>query len=769
MKKRSILLLVGLLLIALHVIAQGKEVPVEVVVDKLSYSHIRGFLEHTTEAVYKFYKNEISPQNYIADKGCLRMVSKDVEKTQVLADDPVLAPNRIMRPFTINTGDGIIRIRMEAFEDDKGDPCGYDKGDDNYITASLDIKLADLDPGVFSAPYIMAGKDRKMWAEIRVRYGLPLPAPIKHRESMPVNNVGKVVELESLLALDNKKNLNYQWEFQLEGSSEWKQLGKTISESVVFYPIRDVLKTPIKTNQLIKFRMKAFSKELAGEYVNYEAKFTPEPPEFDGATAVLTQSCSGSPTGTIGISDVKCVTDKYAFYIVKGKTLEEQDQPDLAAPAKKIKWGTVNSGAPLKVEGLAEGTYTIVIYNAGMEVGKMFGTHTFPITQFPALTIKSSEVKEATCSNTPDGQILIESEGGNTAKLTYLISPAVGKQQVSGRTVVFSELLPGSYAVVVKDACNQLVTKDLDVPRKVAQLKGQLAIKTEAVNEFANGSVNVSMEEGSGKYRYSILRNNSLLFEKETGTPGFVIDRLAKGTYQLKVTDLNASKCPGWDTVFSMTAKLIIADSAVQNKDTTAKESNAAKTWSAQVVTPKVSDPTVRRASFSNDAPDKNINSFAAYVRTGPAQKRYYIVIEKSRYEMKIYNALDNTLIVTYPVVFGSNELDEDKMTEGDRHTPEGEFKIIEKKMHEKWRRFLALDFPNEDSYAKFNARKAKGEIPRDARIGGEIGIHGTLPNEGPAVDRLENWTMGCISTKNEYIDELYLYIPVGTKVIIKK
>lgn len=92
MEKLYPFMLFGLLLPCTQLTAQGKQVPVEVVVDKLSYSHIRGFLERTTEAVYKFYRNEIGPQNYIADKGCLLLVSKEADKTQSLADDPQGSP-----------------------------------------------------------------------------------------------------------------------------------------------------------------------------------------------------------------------------------------------------------------------------------------------------------------------------------------------------------------------------------------------------------------------------------------------------------------------------------------------------------------------------------------------------------------------------------------------------------------------------------------------------------------------------------------------------
>jgi len=145
----------------------------------------------------------------------------------------------------------------------------------------------------------------------------------------------------------------------------------------------------------------------------------------------------------------------------------------------------------------------------------------------------------------------------------------------------------------------------------------------------------------------------------------------------------------------------------------------------------------------------------------------YYVVIQKSKYELKVYDA-NNNWISTYPVVFGTSDMG-DKMMQGDRKTPEGTFHIVTKRPHPKWDRFMQLDYPNEESIQKFNERKKEGLIPADAKIGGDIGIHGTWPHEDFAVDQYQNWTYGCVSTKNEYIQELFNILPVGTKVIIKR
>ena len=147
-------------------------------------------------------------------------------------------------------------------------------------------------------------------------------------------------------------------------------------------------------------------------------------------------------------------------------------------------------------------------------------------------------------------------------------------------------------------------------------------------------------------------------------------------------------------------------------------------------------------------------------------QSPMYIVINKKKYELSVYDS--QGWYATYPVVFGNNSLDDKKM-EGDRNTPEGAFKITSKRNHEKWYKYMGLDYPTKESLDKFNTRKQRGEIPSYAKPGGAIGIHGTWPGEDYVIDRYDNWTLGCISLKRSDVQDLYSYVPVGTPVTIKK
>ena len=163
------------------------------------------------------------------------------------------------------------------------------------------------------------------------------------------------------------------------------------------------------------------------------------------------------------------------------------------------------------------------------------------------------------------------------------------------------------------------------------------------------------------------------------------------------------------------------------------------------------------------------------YTGDNPAKERsktsmpvgdVYVIVDKSDYELSVYDS--KGWYATYPVVFGNSSLS-DKRMEGDKNTPEGTFRIASKRVHDKWHRFLCLDYPTKESWDKFNMRKAKGEIPSSARIGGGIGIHGTWPHEDFQIDRYKKWTLGCVSMKNEDVEDFYRYAQVGTKIIIRR
>ncbi len=143
------------------------------------------------------------------------------------------------------------------------------------------------------------------------------------------------------------------------------------------------------------------------------------------------------------------------------------------------------------------------------------------------------------------------------------------------------------------------------------------------------------------------------------------------------------------------------------------------------------------------------------------------LLVSKSHYTL--YVLYNEKPIKSFMAVFGSGGHLKDKMEEGDKRTPEGEFTITGIRDHAAWHKFLGISYPNSDSYRKFEENKRNKKISPNARIGGAIGIHGTFNNQDDVINRKFNWTDGCISLKNKDLEELVKYLDVGTKIKIIK
>jgi murein L,D-transpeptidase YafK len=154
---------------------------------------------------------------------------------------------------------------------------------------------------------------------------------------------------------------------------------------------------------------------------------------------------------------------------------------------------------------------------------------------------------------------------------------------------------------------------------------------------------------------------------------------------------------------------------------------------------------------------DKN-----GYRNYGP--KPTVLLVKKLDRRLTVYHGL--TPLKTYPVVLGGNPRP-DKLCQGDLCTPEGVYHVVCKYNHPRWDKFILLDYPNTQNWLRFSRAKSAGQLPETAKIGGDIGIHGT---EDPTRNlRREDWTLGCVSLLNRDIEEIYPMINDDTLVVIKK
>ena len=117
-----------------------------------------------------------------------------------------------------------------------------------------------------------------------------------------------------------------------------------------------------------------------------------------------------------------------------------------------------------------------------------------------------------------------------------------------------------------------------------------------------------------------------------------------------------------------------------------------------------------------------------------------------------------------------------------DSTTPLGEFTITEIRRSERFKMFMAINYPNLDhterAFAdhRISAREYRAlryELdrglppPQGTSLGGQLGIHGVGRGDMKVHETI-NWTEGCIALTNEQLLELAKWVVVGTRVVVR-
>jgi len=149
-----------------------------------------------------------------------------------------------------------------------------------------------------------------------------------------------------------------------------------------------------------------------------------------------------------------------------------------------------------------------------------------------------------------------------------------------------------------------------------------------------------------------------------------------------------------------------------------------------------------------------------------------HIVVLKAQRRLELYAG--TTLLQSYRIGLGTDPVTA-KRRQGDRTTPEGEYRVCGKNPASTYFKALVLDYPNgadaerglrqrlinRGEQAQIVAAAQRGACPPfGTRLGGEVEIHGM----GSGSD----WTWGCIALDNAAIADLYARAAVGTPVTIK-
>lgn len=147
---------------------------------------------------------------------------------------------------------------------------------------------------------------------------------------------------------------------------------------------------------------------------------------------------------------------------------------------------------------------------------------------------------------------------------------------------------------------------------------------------------------------------------------------------------------------------------------------------------------------------------------SSPAAKADRVHVSKSSRTMEVFAG--ETLIASYRVAIGFGGPGP-KTREGDGRTPVGIYHV-KKHLPSHLRMFLELDYPNAADVARFNTALARGELPKGATIGGDVGIHGEPPWAKP-FHKSTYSSHGCVVVEDQEIDQIARLVPDGAIVEI--
>jgi murein L,D-transpeptidase YafK len=139
------------------------------------------------------------------------------------------------------------------------------------------------------------------------------------------------------------------------------------------------------------------------------------------------------------------------------------------------------------------------------------------------------------------------------------------------------------------------------------------------------------------------------------------------------------------------------------------------------------------------------------------------IIVDKSDRKMYLYR--NGSVIQTFRISLGAKDYQGPKVKAGDKRTPIGTYRILNKRCHPVKYMAMTISYPNASDIAK---ARAAGVNP-----GNYITIHGqphwNADGHGDAYTLSKDWTDGCIALTNSAMRKLWSMVRVGTPITLRQ
>lgn len=339
------------------------------------------------------------------------------------------------------------------------------------------------------------------------------------------------------------------------------------SDSMVFSPLADVFSNSLGSSEVVYFRVQAYtSTEDASAWSNMMSiNFSAQPPSLP-EVALTTQSCPGSPTGSITLNNISGV-GTYLYMLNAGydNVIEQCDPAVQNCVGFSIASGYF-SGNTLSLSNLPAGEYTLRIANPAGIYGTCSVYQNIKIDSFPPVVLAVDTFSQmVSCFGATDGWINLSSTGGNRSVISYTVKNTISGQLYNNTSGNFTGLPPANYQVTVTDACMQK-SEALIVIGEPTRVEGVPVVSQPTCTTPVNGKISVTASKGSGIYNYLLTKNSATVASLDnTADIIWQVENLDPGNYVLSIKDAERTSCLGYTYNFTVNAPAPLTLSLLQN------------------------------------------------------------------------------------------------------------------------------------------------------------------------------------------------------------
>jgi hypothetical protein len=481
-----------------------------------------------------------------------------------------------------------VPIRHEANASFKLDASNISQGV-TYTATSGDVPLSLIErtPGIWFSNYYTVLATGNSYAVMHIRYVVPNPEPPFN----PNDNAGTTftnfcINQPFSIITDVKpynNGLSYTWEFQKAGDISWTTLPVNIyngRQITVQNPLETFFNNMMFGATNITFRVKAKSIQdsESGFSLTKTYNFFPPPPTIQTENLVITPSCNNPSTGRISIysNAISSIADSVRWILkTDGVVLpcnidinNNQIETDCGAAIETKSKGNVKipknpEDAPIVIDNIAPGTYSLWLINQGGTTGYCYNTVQVTIPAYDNPELRNPTPTNVSCKDANDGSITVTPFGGAPNGYTFTVSKngtALQPQPVpfvNGSNYTFRNLSAGIYEVAMINQCKQPdgllpTVRNIEIKEPVKVNAETINVTQATCSNPANAQINILNVTGggftgTGNYAYRLLKNGVQLGSTITKTDKeHSFTGLDAGSYEVIILDADRLSCAGY-------------------------------------------------------------------------------------------------------------------------------------------------------------------------------------------------------------------------------